>query len=75
MANPFLIPPFVLNILITVKTARLYTGYSQQYIHRLLRSGRLSGVKVGQVCLIDKESIDTYLNRALNSTDQRFSPK
>ena len=67
--------PFVFNNLISEKSANLYTGYSQQYIRRLLRSGRLLGIKVGQVWLIDKESLDIYFNRALRSKDQRFSQK
>jgi hypothetical protein len=40
-----------------------------------LRFGILSGVKVGQVWLIDKESLDIYLNKALYSTEKRFKSK
>ena len=75
MTSDTQIPPFVLNNLISVKSAGLFTGYSQQYVRRLLRSGRLSSVKVGQIWLIEKESLDNYLAKALDSNDQRFSPK
>ena len=67
--------PVILNNLISVKAAAAYSQYSLQYIRRLLRNRCLSGLKVGQVWLIDKESLDNYLNIALNSTDQRFKPK
>ena len=75
MVINYSISPFVYNNHFSVKSASLHTGCSQQYIRRLLRSGRKSGFKVDQVWLIDKESLDTYLNHALNSMDHRFSPK
>ncbi len=69
------ITPFVLNNHISVKAAAAFSGYSLQYIRRLLRLERLSGLKVGQLWLINKDSLDSYLTHALNSDDQRFSPK
>jgi excisionase family DNA binding protein len=75
MANATQITPFVLNNLISVKTASDYSNYSQQYLRRMLRLGKLAGLKIGQVWLIDKESLDIYLSHALNSEDQRFCPK
>ena len=62
--------PFVLDNCISVKDAAVYSGYSLQYVRRLLRAGRLSGVMVGQVWLIDKDSLDSNLDHALNSEDQ-----
>ncbi|MBC8509640.1 MAG: helix-turn-helix domain-containing protein [Anaerolineales bacterium] len=67
--------PVVLNNLIPVKAAAEFSGYSMQYLRRLLRSGRLSGLKVGQVWLIDKTAFDTYLEGAKASNDRRFGPK
>lgn len=67
--------PVVLNNLIPVKAAAVYSGYSLQYLRRLLRSGRLSGLKVGQLWLIDKHAFDTYLDSAQVSQDRRFGPK
>ena len=30
-----------------------YSGYNEQYLRRLLRAGRLEGIKIGQVWLIE----------------------
>ncbi len=75
MAINNLISPLKFNNLLSERTANLYASYSQQFLHRLLRFGILSGVKVGQVWLIDKESLDIYLNKALYSTEKRFKSK
>jgi len=67
--------PFVYDNCISVKTASEYSGYSQQYLRCMLRLGKLAGFKIGQVWLVDLKSLEFYLNHALNSEDQRFSPK
>ena len=59
----------------SVKDASIYSGYSMQYIRRLLRLDRLTGKKIGQVWLVEIDSLNDYLNHALISVDQRFSPK
>lgn len=66
--------PVVLNNLISVKEAAKFSGYSIQYMRRLLRTGKLVGLKVGQVWLIDKETFDAYLEKAAQATDRRFGP-
>ncbi len=38
---------------ITVQAAAEVTGYNIQYLRRLLRSGALEGVKIGQMWLIE----------------------
>ena len=65
----------IVNNHISVKTAATLSGYSMQYIRRLLRLNRIAGLKVGQVWLIEIESLKEYLNFALKSEDQRFSPR
>lgn len=59
----------------SVKDASTLSGYSTQYIRRLLRLDRLAGKKIGQVWLVEIDSLNDYLNHALKSVDQRFSPK
>ena len=59
--------PFVLNNYISVQVAAKYSGYSLQYLRRLLR--------IGQLWLIDKSALDACLRQARNTTDQRFGPK
>ena len=67
--------PIVLNNLISVKDAAECSGYSLQYIRRLLRLDKLAGLKLGQVWLIQMDSFEAYLVNAESSMDHRFGPK
>jgi len=67
--------PQVLNNHISVQVAAAYSGYSTQYLRRLLRTDRLEGIKIGQMWLVDKGALDLYIEQAQDSTDQRFGPK
>jgi excisionase family DNA binding protein len=67
--------PQVLNNHISVQTAASSSGYSLQYLRRLLRKGKLAGIKIGQLWLVDKGNFDAYLEDAQTATDQRFGPK
>ena len=69
------ISPVVLNNLISVKDAAESSGYSLQYIRRLLRLEKLAGLKLGQVWLIQMDSFEVYLANAEGSKDRRFGPK
>ena len=71
-SNP--VSPFVLNNLLSIKSASDFSGYSLQYLRRLLRNGRLTGIKIGQLWLIDKQSLDGHLLLQQGS-DQRFGPR
>ena len=66
--------PQVLNNCISVQVAAKYSGYSMQYLRRLLRNSKLVGIKIGQLWLIDKCALDTYIEQAQGATDQRFGP-
>ena len=55
--NPLSIPQqsntgIFINQYITVQAVSDATGYNIQYLRRLLRSGALKGVKIGQMWLI-----------------------
>jgi excisionase family DNA binding protein len=69
------ISPKVLNNHISVQVAARYSGYSLQYLRRLLRNGNLEGIKIGQIWLVEKDAFDKYLEQAQVATDQRFGPK
>ncbi len=45
----------LINGHVTVQAAADVTGYNIQYVRRILRSGVLEGVKIGQMWLIDLE--------------------
>ncbi|MDH5507663.1 MAG: helix-turn-helix domain-containing protein [Anaerolineae bacterium] len=64
--------PFVLDNHISVKAASLYSGYSIQYLRRLLRQSRVKGIKLGQIWFIDKSALDEYILIAMQSEDNRF---
>ena len=67
--------PMVFNNCISVKAAAFHSGYNVQYLRRLLRDGRLTGMKLGQTWLIDKVRFDVYLENAHQTKDKRFGPK
>lgn len=68
-------PILILNNHVSIKTAVVFSGYSSQYLRRLLRNGKLDGVKIGQLWLIDKFALDTYLESSMNIGDARYGPK
>jgi excisionase family DNA binding protein len=69
------VSPLTTHNHISVSAASIYSGYSQQYLRRLLRGDRLASIKVGQLWLIDKKCFDTYLKKVRKSQDRRFGPK
>ena len=69
------IPPQVLNNHISVQVAASYSGYSTQYLRRLLRNGKIEGTKIGQLWLVEKGALDVYIEKAQDASDQRFGPK
>ena len=40
---------------VKVQAAAGVTGYNIQYLRRLLRSGNLKGIKIGQIWLIERD--------------------
>ena len=61
----------LINRHVTVQAAAEVTGYNNQYLRRMLRSGKLEGIKIGQIWLIDMESLETYLLHVESTTDRR----
>ena len=66
-------PEVVLKEHISVKAAAEVSGYNIQYLRRLLRTGRLAGIKIGQVWLISLASLEAYLKRGQMVRDQRHA--
>ena len=75
MSEPGSTNPIVFNNCITVRAAAFQSGYNVQYLRRLLRDGRLPGLKLGQTWLIDKGTFEAYLENANRTQDKRFGPK
>jgi excisionase family DNA binding protein len=59
----------------TVKAAAEVTGYSVQYLRRLLRAGKLDGTKIGQMWLIKMASFESYLRHGQMLRDRRHGPR
>ena len=60
---------------ISVQAATEISGYNSQYLRRLLHAGKLDGVKIGQVWLVNLDSLQDYFGSALSSNDLRYGPK
>jgi excisionase family DNA binding protein len=60
---------------VTTQTATEATGYNLQYLRRLLRAGKITGVKIGQVWLIEFDCLETYVKLNTDSVDKRCGPK
>jgi len=68
-------PSVIVNNHISVQAAAEFSGYSLQYLRRLLRCSKLAGLKIGQVWLIDKAAFEAYLEKVSMATDRRFGPQ
>ena len=66
---------FALDNCISVKIVAECSGYSSHYKRRLLRLGKLDGLKLGQTWLIDKAAFEAYLKKACETSDRRFGTK
>ncbi len=75
MNSPLRFEVIVLNNLISVKEAAKYSGYSVQYLRRLLRSGGLKGQKIGQLWLIEMRGIENLRAKVSKDGDRRYGPK
>jgi len=64
-----------INQHITVQAAAEATGYNSQYLRRMLRSGALKGVKIGQMWLIEMDTLEAYLKLVENTSDRRCGPR
>lgn len=67
--------PHIINNHLTVNNAAEATGYNIQYLRRLLRSGKLKGIKIGQIWLIEMQSLEMYLQHIESTSDQRCGPR
>jgi excisionase family DNA binding protein len=64
----------LINQHITVQTAADVTG-NIQYLRRMLRSGTLSGVNIGQMWLIEMAALEAYLLHAESTADRRWGSR
>ena len=65
----------LVNRHITVQAAAEVTGYSIQYLRRILPSCVLKGCKIGQMWLIEVDVLEAYLKRVETTSDRRCGPR
>ena len=66
--------PTVFNNYKSVKDAAFHSGSNMQYLRRLLRDGRLTGMKLGQTWLIDVIVSGLARSHAEQSADRINAP-
>ena len=60
---------------LTVKEAAELSGYHPEYIRRLIRDGEITAKKFSIVWMVNREALLSYLDKARNSGDGRYTPK
>ena len=65
----------ILNNYITIDEASNHSGYSKQYIRRLLRRNRLEGEKLGNIWLIKIGSYTQYCSVVSSKSDDGFGAR
>ena len=60
---------------LTVQEAAKLSGYHPEYIRRLIRDNAIKAQKVSIIWLVDRESLQRYVDKASSSEDGRYSPK
>ncbi|MCX6790220.1 MAG: helix-turn-helix domain-containing protein, partial [Candidatus Kaiserbacteria bacterium] len=58
--------PLLAKNLITTKDASELSGYTSDYLARLVRGGEIAGKKIGHSWLIDSSSLDVFLGKQKN---------
>jgi excisionase family DNA binding protein len=75
MINNSLPQYYQLGKFVTIQVAAEATGYNLQYLRRWLRAGKITGIKIGQVWLIEFDSLEAYIKLNTDSGDKRCGPK
>jgi len=59
----------------TIEEATHYSGYTEQYLRRMSRAGKIEAIKRGHFWLINRHSLEAYVARAEDVADKRFGPR
>lgn len=60
----------------SVKEASRVSGYSEQYLRRLIRQDKIKGaIKVGPAYLIPVKSLNEYIEKVQTTGDARTGPR
>ena len=59
----------------TIEEATAMSGYTEQYLRRMSRAGKIEAIKRGHFWLVNKHSLEAYMARADQAEDRRFGPR
>lgn len=59
----------------TIEEATDFSGYTEQYLRRMSRAGKIDAVKRGHFWLVNRHSLEAYMARAAEAEDKRFGPR
>jgi hypothetical protein len=74
MESGFGMVSLLTNHLPVTSTAEL-TAYSEQFPRRMLRTGKIIGIKIYQAWLIEMGSLQGYLEHALDGENRQCGPQ
>ena len=60
MINSRLLQFYYVGKYVTIQAAVRAAGYNRQNLRRLLRTGKITGLEIGQVWLIELVSLEAY---------------
>ena len=60
---------------ISIEQAVSHSGYTEQYLRRLARAGKLHAIKFGHFWMVDVKSLEAYMIGAHSTDDKRFGPR
>ena len=63
------------NVFIAVQIASKQSGYSDQYLRKMLRHEIIQGIKIGQLWLIEYKSLLEYIEVSSTIEDLRYGPR
>jgi hypothetical protein len=64
-----------INDFMSIEDAKRYSGYTEQYLRRMSRAGRIKARKIGHFWLVERQSLAAYVAKAGQTSDRRFGPK
>jgi excisionase family DNA binding protein len=60
---------------ITTEEAIRSTGYTDQYLRRMAKEGKILALKWGHMWMLHRASLKEYARRAESTQDKRFGPR
>jgi len=60
---------------LTIEEATTISGYTEQYLRRMSRAGKIEAIKRGHFWLVNRHSLEAYMDRAADVEDKRFGPR